>query len=411
MISRTQQILISKQKEDFKRFDVLCFQSKNLYNFANFFIRQSFIQNRNILSYFELYKKLQNTDDYKRFKALLGAQSCQQILKILSQNWKSFLVSMKDWKKNPTKYLGRPKIPKYLHKEKGRLVLTLTNQQIRIKENQLLFPKKLKLKPLDISFLKDKIQTLQQVRIVPKQNHYSIEIIYKKEIQHAENIDSSKILGLDLGINNLVTGINAETLESFIVKGKGIKSLNQFYNKRKAELQQKKASRQIKELGFWRTKKLQDLLHKTSRFLVNYCLKNNIGTIIIGKNKGWKQKSKLGKKNNQHFISIPFDDLIRKIQYKAEEIGIKIILQEESYTSITDHLSLEPMKKLGKRKGKRIKRGLFQSSNGKTLNADVNGAIGIIRKVVGDTWIKDIQERFDRGMALIPFTIVLSERL
>ena len=149
-------------------------------------------------------------------------------------------------------------------------------------------------------------------------------------------------------------------------------------------------------------KKINDYIHKSSRFIINYCLKYRIGTIVIGNNKDWKQRINLGKKNNQKFVQIPFNKLIQQVQYKAEDVRIKVIITEESYTSKIDHLAFEELHKQDNYKGKRIKRGLFQSSVGKLINADVNGAIGIARKVFGDDFLRSL---INRGFAINPVKV------
>ena len=145
-----------------------------------------------------------------------------------------------------------------------------------------------------------------------------------------------------------------------------------------------------------------DFLHKTSRFIVDYACEHGIGTIIIGKNVGWKNGINLGKATNQKFTQIPFDKLIQQIQYKAEEKSIQVILTEENHTSKIDHLALEEIKHQENYLGKRVKRGLFKSSTNKILNADVNGAIGIARKVIGDGFLQDL---IGRGLAFNPIKI------
>jgi IS605 OrfB family transposase len=150
--------------------------------------------------------------------------------------------------------------------------------------------------------------------------------------------------------------------------------------------------------NFW----IEDKNHKVSRFIVNYCIKHDIGTIIIGKNKQWKNRINIGKKNNQKFVELPHAKLIQKINYKAKLVGIKVVETEESYTSKCDALALEPIKKQEKYLGKRVKRGLFQSNVGKVINADINGAINIARKVIDDSLVKKI---VNSGLVFNPKTI------
>lgn len=192
----------------------------------------------------------------------------------------------------------------------------------------------------------------------------------------------------------------------FIINGRVMKSVNQWYNKKKAKLMSfvgnKGTSNRIRKITLFRNCWIEDKLHKISRYIVDFCKSNNIGTIIIGLNKEWKNEINIGKRNNQHFVSIPHSKLIDKIVYKANLLGIEVITHEESYTSKIDHLAFEPLKKQESYLGKRKKRGLFQSSVGKLINADINGAIGIARKVVGDSFIGKI---IDSGFVFNPVRI------
>ncbi len=356
-----------------KAIDNLCFLSKNLYNLANYYIRQEFVENDNWLRYYMLDKTLQKTDAYRA----LPAASSQQILTLLDKNWLSFFRSIKDWKKNPSKYKGRPKLPKYKDKEKGRSIIVFTNQQIKLKDGYIRFPKKVNLKPI-----KTMVNDVRQVRIVPQANCHIIEVVYNKEIKHHDLV-SETFLSIDLGVNNLATCANNIGLSPFVINGRIIKSMNQFYHKKKAILQAYIGigiSKRIRHLTFRRNNKIEDYLHKTSRFIVNYCIINRISVIVIGKNKNWKQSVNLGKANNQSFVGIPFDKLIKQIQYKAEEVGIRTEIIEEAYTSKCSFLDGEPIGKHEDYIGKRICRGLFESLNGALINADVNGSYNILKK-------------------------------
>lgn len=366
--------------------DDLCFKSKNLYNLANYHIRQEFINNGNWVRYNALDKLLQQTDAYK---ALPSATS-QQILRLLDKNWASFFRAIKDYGKHPEKYLGRPKLPKYKHKVDGRNIVIFTNQQVKLKNGKIYFPKMTGLKPLET-----KVNNICQVRIVPNATCYIIEVVYKKEVKNVL-LDNNAYLGLDIGINNFATCINNIGLNPFVVNGKIIKSINQFYNKKKAQLQSfigdEGTSKRINHLTHRRNNKINDYLHKTSRTVIDYCIKHGIKTIVVGKNKNWKQEINIGSRNNQNFVSIPFARLINQLKYKGEEVGIIVTETEESYTSKCSFLDSEKIGKSEKYLGKRVKRGLFKSSLGKLINADVNGAYNILKKVIPnvfDNFVKD----------------------
>lgn len=389
MVQRVEiNMLKGRNKKETQR---LCHLAKNLYNSANYEMRQSFISGNRKLGYqisTEFAKN--NQSDYRA----LPAQCSQQIINLLEKNWKSFFKSFKDWEKNPKKYRGRPKLPRYKKKD-GYNVLTITSQQIGNKLTQkghIKLPKGIDLK------IKTRIQQkqIQQIRIVPMATCFKCEIVYKKEIVKNENLNYENKISIDLGVNNLATMfINDEAFSSCIINGRPLKSINQFYNKKLAKLHSfvgDKSSNRIRNFTKRRNSKVKDYIHKASRWIISFCEEHHIGHLIIGKNDGWKQKSKLSKKVNQHFIGIPFEMLINQLIYKAEEVGIIVELTEESYTSKIDHLVCESFGHKEKYLGKRVHRGLFKSSIGKIINADVNGAIGIMRKVVGESLVSKIAD-------------------
>lgn len=356
--------------------DDLCFKSKNLYNYANYIVRQEFISNNEWIRYNSLDKMLKQEDVYKE----LPSQTSQQILRLLDKNWKSFFKAIKDWSKNKEKYLGKPKFPKY-KKKNGRNVVIFTNQQCKIKDGYIKFPK------TDLKLKTKVINGLQQVRIVPRGSIYVIEVVYKKEVPDVIR-QENRVVGIDLGLDNFVTMVNNIGETPFVINGRGIKSINQYYNKQKAYFQSilKKQngldwSKKLEKITLKRNNKIKDFMHKASRYVVNWCVEHNIDTIIIGKNDNWKQEIDLGKRLNQAFVQIPYDMFIEQLQYKCEEVGIKVVLTEESYTSGTSFLDGEAPIKENYDKNRRIKRGLFKSNKGILINADVNGAYNIMRKV------------------------------
>ena len=208
-----------------------------------------------------------------------------------------------------------------------------------------------------------------------------------------------------MGVNNLCAITANDKSFSYVINGRPSKSMNQFYNKKLAELKskldicnKKKTSKRIQKLNEKRYNKIQNYLHNVSRAIINLCLENKIENIIIGHNKGWKQECNMSKVNNQNFVQIPFDTLINQLQYKSQEYtDLHVVLAEESYTSKTDHLVLEEMTHQENYSGRRLKRGLFKSSIGKVLNADINGAIGILRKgnAITDDQLLILRDRGD----------------
>jgi len=230
------------------------------------------------------------------------------------------------------------------------------------------------------------VSNLQQVRIVPRFGYYVIEVVYKTDIKKAD-VNADNYLAIDIGLNNLATCIS-NIGDSFIINGKPLKSINQYFNKERAKLMSyvgsRGYSRKIDRLSYKRNMKIDDYIHESSAFIRNYCIKYKIGKVIVGKNKNWKQEVQLGKRTNQNFVNVPFEKLIWQLKYKLGDMGIEVIVHEERYTSKIDHLAFETMEHHEKYLGTRSKRGLFKSSVHKLINADINGAIGIMRKILGD---------------------------
>lgn len=379
-----------------KQLDNLTFLSKNLYNYVNYMIRQHFIKTGLMLGEYDITTQL-TKENQVDFRALPNNTS-QQIIRLLFKNWNSFFKSIKNYKKNPDKYKSKPKLPKY-KKKKGHNIVIFTKIQIRLKDEFIHFPKMVKLEPL-----KTKVDNIIQVRIIPNINHHIIEVIYEKERKNT-SLDENFYLGIDLGLNNLVTTSNNAGLQPFIINGKSLKSINQYFNKKRAKLMSyvgnRGTSNKIEKLIFKRNNKVNDYIHKTSRYVINYCVEHKIQNIVIGYNKGWKDGINIGRRNNQKFVSIPFLKLINQLKYKGEEIGIDVILTKESYTSKCSALDLEHIKKHESYLGKRVKRGLFKTAKGLLINADVNGSMNILRKVIGD----DFVNLLGRGLAISPLKI------
>lgn len=381
-----------------KQYEDICFKSARLYNFCNYYVRQVCFKKVEKFTEYELTGLLakHKQEDYKS----LNAQTSQQIIKLLFKNWKSYFVAVKDYEKNPKNYTGKPRIPKYKDK-KGLGICIFTNQQIKLKDGFIHFQDKSNLEPI-----RTKQTNINQVRIVPKATCFVVEVVYETKISQNEKLKKENFLALDLGLNNLATSINNAGFRPFIINGKVLKSVNQMFNKTKAKLMShignRGTSNRIKQLTHYRNNFIEDKLHKISRMIVDYCLIADLGTIVIGHNKGWKDSINIGKSNNQKFVNIPHSKLIDKILYKAQLEGIEVKITEESYTSKIDHLACEKMCKQEVYLGKRKKRGLFQSSIKKIINADVNGAIGIARKVFGDSVLEPI---INSGLAFNPYKI------
>ena len=355
----------------------LCHLAKNLYNLANWYVRQDFFKLNNLLNYYDLDYILKDKLAYRK----LPSQTSQQILKLVNRNWRSYFRALKEYKANPKKFKNKPRIPNY-KKKNGESILIFTNQQCRFKEGYLHFPKKVNLKQIKTR-IKEK---LKEVRIIPLGIKYKIEIIYEKEEQDL-GLNKNNLLSIDLGLNNLITAVNNIGLVPIIIKGKVIKSINQYYNKQLAyyrSIENKKSNfqdtKRIQILHLKRNNKINTIFHRISRLLIDYCIKNNLGTIIFGYNNGWKQNINIGKKNNQKFVQIPFLKLINQIKYKSELFGITVITINENHTSKCSFLDNEEIRHHKKYIGKRISRGLFKASNGTLINADVNAGYNIMKK-------------------------------
>ena len=399
---RVERHRISCNSEYYNMLCEFCKSATRLYNHANYIVRQEFINNHIWLRYNDLDRILKLDKAYPDYYNTPVVQASQQILRILDKNWKSFFNSIKDWKKHPEKYLGRPKLPNYKSKD-SLSTLILTNQNCKSTGDKIIFPKSFNGFCITTKIRnKQNFNTLQQVRLVPEYKSIIVEIVYS--VKAVEPISNDRYIGIDIGLNNLATVCNNFGKDAFIINGKPIKSINHYYNKKSAHYDKIydrnnhiKTSNRKNKLSEDRKAKIDDYLHKASRYIINYCLDNNVSTIIIGKNNGWKQNINIGKVTNQNFVQIPFNRLIDMIQYKAKDSGITVILTEESYTSGTSFIDNEEPIKENYNKNRRIYRGLFRSNNGILINADLNAAYQIIKKAVPIKW--------DIGCVLHPFVV------
>lgn len=380
------------------RFEDICHKSGLLYNYVLYNVRQGIFSGEYLKEYnFSTKLGRENQFDFRQLPSVISQQVVGQVFKSI----KSWMRLKKDFENNPSKYNNhRPHLPKYKKGKKQNMVI-FTTSACRVKDEYIHFVKDI-IDPIKTNIGESK---LCQVRIIPQSTCYVVEVIYEKKEQDF-NLNKDNILSIDLGLNNLCTCISNAGIKPFIVNGRVIKSFNQWYNKKRSKLMSlignMGTSRRINNMTCYRNCWISDKIHKISRFIVNHCIENNIGTAVIGLNKGWKQGINLGKKINQKFVEIPFSILVDKIVYKSKLIGIDVITHEESYTSKIDHLSLESLKKQDTYLGKRKRRGLFQSSVGKLLNADINGAIGIGRKVFGDSFAERI---IGSGLAFNPVIV------
>ena len=396
-------------KKEFRNLKYLSHIAKNLTNEAIYNVRQHYFQNKKYLSYNENYIMLKNSENYKK----LNSNMAQQILKEVDGSFKSFFGLLK-LAKNGQYDNKKIKLPKYLAKDG---FTTLVIGFVRIKDDILIVPYsnsfkkthqevKIKLPPV----LKNK--RIKEIRIIPKQHSRYFEIQYTYEVEEVQReLNKENALGIDLGIDNLCTCVT-NSGSSFIIDGRKLKSINQYYNKINAKLQSIKDKQKIKRttlrqkrIARKKNNRINDYLSKAARTIVNYCLNNDIGKLVLGYNEDFQRNSNIGSINNQNFVNIPYGKLRDKLIYLCKLYGIEFKLQEESYTSKASFFDRDEIPIYDKENsqkyifsGKRIKRGLYQTSGGKLINADCNGALNILRK----SKVVDLSVLYNRGELDMP---------
>ena len=391
-------------KKEFRNLKYLSHIAKNLTNEAMYNIRQYYFNKKKYLSYNENYKILKNSENYKK----LNSNMAQQILKEVDGSFKSFFGLLK-LAKNGQYDNKKIKLPKYLAKDG---FTTLVIGFVRLKDDILIVPYSnsfrkthkeiaIKLPPV----LKGK--KIKEIRIIPKQHSRYFEIQYTYEVEEVQReLNKENGLGIDLGIDNLCTCVSNNG-KSFIIDGRKLKSINQYYNKINAKLQSIKDKQKIerttlrqKRIARRRNNRIEDYLSKAARIIISYCLNNDIGKLVLGYNEDFQRNSNIGSINNQNFVNIPYGKLRDKLIYLCKLYGIEFKLQEESYTSKTSFFDGDEIPIYDKENpqeyifsGKRIKRGLYQTSTGKLINADCNGALNILRK----SKVVDLSILYNRG--------------
>ena len=400
-------------KEDYKSIKELCRIAKNLTNEAIYNIRQYYFTEGEFLKYEKNYTLLKDSPNYK----MLNSNMAQQILKEVDGSFKSFFGLLKLAKQG--RYAFKDcRLPKYLPKD-GHTTLVIGF--VRLNKNKLILPfsnsYRKTHKPVEITIppiLLDK--KVKEIRIIPKAKarFFEIQYIYEAECMQ-RNLNTDNALALDLGINNLVTAVSSKG-KSFIIDGRKLKSINQWFNKENARLQSikdrqhfgKKNTKRQKAIARDRNNKVNDYMNKTARKIMDYCIANDIGTLIVGYNETFQRASDMGKQNNQNFVNIPYGQLRSKLEYLCKLNGIAFIKQEESYTSKasfwdTDEIPVynadNPQDYIFS--GKRVHRGLYRTASGKTINADVNGALNIMRK----SNVVSLEALYTRGAVDTPVRI------
>ena len=397
-------------KEDYLTIKELCHIAKNLTNEAIYNVRQYYFTEGKFLKYEKNYTLLKNSPNYKA----LNSNMAQQILKEVDGSFKSFFGLFKLAKQG--KYAFKDcKLPRYLSKDG---YTTLVIGFVRLKGNKLIIPfsnsfKKTH-KPIEIAIppvLLDK--KVKEIRIIPKANARFFEIQYIYEAEYVQRkLNKNNALALDLGINNLVTAVSSKG-ESFIIDGRRLKSINQWFNKENARLQSikdkqhfgKKITNRQKAIARDRNNKVNDYMNKTARKIINYCIVHDIGTLIVGYNETFQRDSHIGKQNNQNFVNIPYGQLRSKLEYLCELNNIIFVKQEESYTSKASFWDKDNIPTYNadnlQFSGNRMHRGLYKTANGTLLNADVNGALNIMCK----SSVVDLSILYSRGEVDTPIRI------
>jgi putative transposase len=383
-----EQHLIRKTDPCSAAIDAAAFASKNLYNQATYQIRQAFIHEGKYLPYVEIFHRIKHMDCYQA----LPRKVSNSILILIHKNWVAFFKALEAYKADPSQFLGRPKIPGYKDKEKGRNILIYDKQALgkrAFQKTGKLIPSGL---PLEIA-TKVTWEQLDQVRIVPRGSCYVVEVVYTiREKQEAGS--PALIAALDLGVDQLAAlTSNKPGFVPRLVNGRPLKDFNHYYNQQRARHQerlagqQRKTSRSLDQLTAKRTRRVNHYLHTASRRIIDLLVNEGIGTLVIGLNRLWKQEITLGRRNNQNMVQIPHSRLIDMLTYKAHLVGIRVIVREESYTSQASFLDGDEIPTYDPDRkdkpvfsGQRVERGLYRAKNGRRIHADINGSYNTLRK-------------------------------
>jgi putative transposase len=413
---RAERIVIRQGHEAFKASAYCCQIARRIKNATHYLIRNQLKGNGKPLSHSDADKwlKKNNPELYQKLPAAMSQRTTQ----ICGQEWSSFYGAIKDFAKRPARYKARPRPPKYAYRAS---TLHIGRNGFKVENGVLVFASSV-LPNIKTSFAFSQNWNeitentiAQEVRIIPNGNSFTVELIYNAiKLQQTDDfcllLDKSRQAGIDLGINNLIALASDQPgIRPVLINGKPLKSINAWYNKRAAKLRSQKKYSHLKTISNKRYNRVRDCLHQASRYVVDYCVSNNIGTLVIGHNDGWKQYINIGKVNNQKFVNIPHSILIEQIQYKAYSAGITVIVREESYTSKASALDNDDIPTHGDSNivafsGYRAKRGLYKSPLG-ILNADINAALNILRKETG----KALDVLACRGCVSQPILITLGK--
>ena len=360
----------------------LCTRAKNLYNYATYQVRQEFFITGKWLQYTTLYHQLKHEPAYLALKEISDSYLPQQVLRQVEQTWRSYFNALKVWKKEPSKFLGRPRLPGY--KAKNRLnILCFPRSRVRIRGAETLFARNLMARgfpKVPVGNLPITAENCTGARLVPFYDRFVVELLYETQEQSFPSINDHfpTAIGIDLGLNNLVA-----TSDGLLVKGGVVKTINQWYNKQIAyhkslakKHNQQHITKRMQRMNRVRGNKINDCFHQTSREIIDHCLDNNINTLVIGYNPLWKQHCNMGKRINQSFVQVPFHKFLHMLEYKAKLVGIAVILVSEAHTS-------QKCSRCGIiDKKNRKSRGLYHcTSCGLRLSADHNAALNILQRL------------------------------
>lgn len=418
-LQRVERTVIGKSHANWRACHRLCSLSRRLGNCAAYILRHRVFDKQPAMTRKELDTALkeQYASDYR---AMPSAASAQRQGQVVAKQFKSYAKALAEFRKHPEKFKAKPQLPGYKKRYRsfyvGRNGYQITDGKLTITGGQEIgfVPMPVRCCRNQVFNAKAQDAVVGDLRIVPMGNSFIVELTYtvkQEDTQEKFPLDSGHALIGDLGVNNFAAFVSTKPgVKPVLIKGGVLKSLNQNYNKQVAELRAKKQHKHIRIKGFRRYRRIQDLLHKASRMVINYCLAHDLGKLIIGVNKGWKQEVDMGRRNNQHFVMLPHAMFVSMLRYKAQENGMEVVVREESYTSQASSLDFDFVPDYGETteqprfSGKRVKRGLYKAADGRRINADINGAINIGRKELGNEWLKKLLE-LDGGIVDMPAVI------
>jgi len=409
------------KKSQFERLKELTYHAKNLYNQTLWTLREAFEATGKYFSYPQMdkaMKQVTNLEGEINYRLLKSAVA-QQTLRRLDKNFKSFFMCHQNFKKQPGKYKGKPRPPKYKQGKHDNLIYNTCAFQVKNRVSVTKDPKILffetsngKVFPMGQFIFFQQVVVLEkglelivpqqlwekeikQVEIIPKPNSFHAVFVYEENPADFKQVSQSgQVMSIDLGLNNLATCVTNGVVEAFIIDGRRLKSVNTYYNKRVAKMQSKlssrgkKWSRKLQSLTNWRNAAVNDYMHRATSYVVKTCVKHGISKVVVGDVVKSLNRINLGKRTNQNFVNLSLGQFVEKLGYKLGSHGIELVVANESYTSKASFLDDDKMPKRYNPKvkqkrtfsGKRVKRGLYKSSDETLLNADANFASNILRK-------------------------------